>query len=71
MTDDERARVEAALADREICLRCGATLETFAEQCAADLAEPCEGFLRIENAKLGVVDGRRVVIGEPIGGCAG
>ncbi len=48
---NERAFVERALGDSVICKRCDATLKTFADACTADLAEPCPGFLAIEQAK--------------------
>jgi len=47
----ERAFVERSLGDSVICKRCSATLGTFADDCTADLAEPCPGFLAIERAK--------------------
>lgn len=34
-----------------ICDRCGATLDTFADACTADLDDACPGFLAIDNAK--------------------
>lgn len=34
-----------------ICARCGATLETYAQKCFADLSDPCDGFMAIEHAK--------------------
>jgi hypothetical protein len=34
-----------------ICQRCGATLDTFADACTADLTDPCPGFLAIDRAK--------------------
>jgi hypothetical protein len=44
-------RVEAALGDgRVICERCGATLETYQDQCLPDAADPCPGFVAIERA---------------------
>ena len=46
-----RLSVEAALAGKVICDRCGATLETYAEACTAELSERCPGFEAIENAK--------------------
>jgi len=55
---DEAARtlismaVEDALGDgRTICDRCGATLDTYASLCSADLADPCPGFLAIEAVR--------------------
>lgn len=47
----ERAFVESALGDSVICQKCGAGLNTYADHCTADLAEPCPGFIAIENAK--------------------
>jgi ribosomal protein L40E len=46
------ADVEARLGGREICRRCGATLATYEERCAAPLDEQCEGFKAIEAARL-------------------
>lgn len=37
---------------KEICERCGATLETFADTCSADLDDACPGFLAIDAAKM-------------------
>ena len=45
-----RLSIEAALAGKVICDLCGATLETYAETCTADLSERCPGFEAIENA---------------------
>ncbi len=46
--------VNAALGDgRVICAACGATLDTFAAGCTADLDVACEGFRRIEAARGG------------------
>ncbi len=43
--------LKAALGDGEICGRCGATLDTYAEVCtAADLTDDCPGFVAIEAA---------------------
>ncbi len=30
--------------DRQICDRCGATISTYGDKCAADLDDACEGF---------------------------
>lgn len=49
-TPDERQCVERRLAGKTICERCGATLESFADQCTADLSERCPGFEAIERA---------------------
>lgn len=57
MTDDERQRVEGAYAGRQVCSRCGATLETYGRRCAAALGEACEGYARIESAARGDADG--------------
>ena len=35
-----------------ICDRCGATLDTFADQCSAELDDACPGFLVIDAAKM-------------------
>jgi ribosomal protein L40E len=50
MTPEERKTVEAALGDRVICDRCGATLGTYQDKCRADLADKCPGFQAIEAA---------------------
>ncbi len=43
--------VRAALGDGEICDRCGATIDTYAEVCTAtDLTDDCPGFVAIEAA---------------------
>lgn len=47
----EIERVAADLGDKVICGRCGATLDTFADQCSADLDDPCPGFVAIDEAK--------------------
>jgi hypothetical protein len=48
------ANVNATLGDgRVICAVCGATLDTFAEGCTADLDVACEGFRRIDAARRG------------------
>lgn len=48
---DRIEKVEAALGDgRVICDRCGATLETYADKCTADLDARCPGFEAIERA---------------------
>ena len=57
MADGRIERVERRLAGRVICNRCGATLETYADQCNADLAERCPGFEAIERAGR-LLDGR-------------
>ena len=45
------AAVETRLGTSVICQRCNATLETYANSCTADLADPCPGFIAIEQAK--------------------
>lgn len=47
----ERRHVKHSLADRVICDRCGAILATYADQCSADLADACPGFMAIEAAR--------------------
>jgi hypothetical protein len=47
----ETRAVEAALVGKVICDWCGATLDDFAERCAADLLVVCPGFVAIERAK--------------------
>jgi ribosomal protein L40E len=49
------AGVEAALGNKVICNRCGATLETYGDKCSADLAEACEGFRAIEEVRMPLV----------------
>ena len=46
----QRAFVEAKLGSSVICSRCGATLATYADECSADLADPCPGFMTVEDA---------------------
>jgi hypothetical protein len=47
----EIVRVETGLGKAGvICGRCGATLETYNDQCTAALDDPCPGFLAIEEA---------------------
>jgi ribosomal protein L40E len=41
---------EAILGDSVICLRCSATLATYADACTADLGDQCPGFVAIEAA---------------------
>ncbi len=48
---DEKAFVIKQCGDSVICSRCGATLKSFADECAPDLSEICPGFLAIEQAK--------------------
>jgi hypothetical protein len=51
---ERRQRVEKVLGDgRVICDRCHATLATYAEACAAPLAERCPGFEAVEAAGKG------------------
>lgn len=47
---DERTFVTEACVG-VICTRCGATLDTYADSCTADLDDACPGFVTIENAK--------------------
>lgn len=47
----EGAFVKEKLGTDPICNRCGATLDTFADDCSADLDDPCPGFLAIDGAK--------------------
>lgn len=47
----EHAFIVAKFSYNPICDRCGATLDTFADACSADLTDPCQGFLTIDNAK--------------------
>ena len=43
--------VEATLGRDVICDQCGATLDTFAEVCTADLDDACPGFRLIEATR--------------------
>jgi hypothetical protein len=46
------AFVEAQIGGgRVICSRCGCTLGTFAEDCDAELEDPCPGFKLVDEAK--------------------
>jgi len=47
----ERVFIDAKFGANSICDRCGATLDTFADACSADLDDACPGFLAIDNAK--------------------
>jgi hypothetical protein len=47
----EQAFVAAKLGTGRICDRCGASLKTFADDCSAELDDPCPGFLAIDKAK--------------------
>lgn len=47
----ERRHVEATLKGLVICERCGATIDTFADVCTADLSDLCPGFNAIDAAK--------------------
>jgi hypothetical protein len=38
--------------DGEICHRCGATVDTYADACTASLDDACPGFIAIEEALL-------------------
>ncbi len=53
--------LKAVFGDREICDRCGATLDTyvFTEACSADLDDHCPGFIAIEAALKPTGDDRR------------
>lgn len=48
---DEQAFVKKACLDHVICTRCGATLDTYADKCSADLSDACPGFQTIELVK--------------------
>ncbi len=41
---------ETILGNRVICERCGATMQTYADACTADLGDACPGFVAIEEA---------------------
>lgn len=45
-------RVAAALADKVICERCGATFKTMNDVCSADLLDPCPGFVAIDEVQV-------------------
>lgn len=45
-------RVTAALGDKVICDRCGATFQTMNEACTADLLDPCPGFLTVDEVQV-------------------
>lgn len=45
-------RVTAALGDKVICDRCGATFKTMNEACTADLLDPCPGFLAVDAVQV-------------------
>lgn len=47
----EKAFVQGFLGKDVICDSCGATLETYASSCQADLSSACPGFIAIEKAK--------------------
>lgn len=47
--------VEAALGDREICDRCKATFQNWADLCTAPLGEECPGFKAIDDARRPIV----------------
>lgn len=47
----EREYVANKLAGKIICDRCKCTLDRYAVDCTADLADPCPGFMSIEAAK--------------------
>lgn len=46
----QRAFVERKLGSTVICSRCGATLETYADVCSADLPDLCPGFVTVQEA---------------------
>jgi hypothetical protein len=47
-------QLEDALGDgRIICERCGATLATYADACAAEIGDPCPGVLAMDKAEFG------------------
>lgn len=50
MADYYTKPAEAILGDSVICVRCGATMATYADKCSADLDDACPGFVRIEEA---------------------
>jgi hypothetical protein len=45
-------RVAAALGDKVICERCGATFKTYNDACSADLLDPCPGFLTVDAVQV-------------------
>lgn len=47
-SNERRQFVFNELRDSVICRRCAATLQTYADICAAQLGRPCEGFKRID-----------------------
>lgn len=47
----EHLYVAEHLGGKVICDRCGATLDTFADACSADLCDICPGFTAIDQAK--------------------
>lgn len=46
------ARVEAIVGTGVICQRCRATLQSFADDCKADLDDACEGFRTVDAAYI-------------------
>lgn len=48
---EEQDFVAKKLGTDPICDRCGATVDTFADDCSAELDDPCPGFLAIDKAK--------------------
>jgi hypothetical protein len=46
------------------CPKCGATSITMADVCSADLADPCPGFMAIENAHHEFEDNYHKIIGS-------
>jgi len=45
-------RVGAILGESVICDRCGATYKTMNDVCSADLLDPCQGFVRIDEVQV-------------------
>ncbi len=48
---DERNFIRDALTGKIICARCKCTLQSYADDCTADLSEMCPGFEAIESAR--------------------
>lgn len=44
--------VEQRLAGVTICTRCGATIQTYADKCEADLDERCPGFNVVDRVQV-------------------
>lgn len=45
-------RVTAALGNKVICDRCGATFKTMNTACTADLLDPCPGFISVDEVQV-------------------